>query len=498
MKRIKNDHVLRLLAVEETTDHIKLYTEYCSLGDLAIFIKNEKGKNSLGGIPAYYVFSFLKQLASALHVMREMNLVHRDLKPQNILLSNKQVNGSLMGGSAGTEIVLKLGDFGFARVLSGEQMAETLCGSPLYMAPEILRYEKYDAKADLWSVGIILYEMICGRTPFKAQNHLALIKKIQMTKNVLFPDESPENKNYSGSQSHPIKIPSSSHTMMAFSSPSELQTSRNSKGSNENLASDEGFSKDLRSLTRGLLKKDPMERLSFEEFFLNSCVRLGTDYINIGSKENIQPSINSLPQTVQKHSVSLPSSSSSQASSMSQKNLRRVNSSTYSTYHPSPVTQSQEEPFHMEDVPQKRILPPSLNTTEQLQSDTSTVWSPDFPNLSLPFANTKIELSSSTGTVIEAPKASKNSPVLRDSGYPRGNEVVNARRESAEIQKATVVSMAAHSLGAVAKIVVNSAKGIISLGYPSFEDQDDGENMDPNKDDTEKDGYVFIKANNNY
>src|SRR5690606_19834846 len=66
--------------------------------------------------------------------------------------------------------MLKLADFGFARVLPSTSLADTLCGSPLYMAPEMLRFERYDAKADLWSVGTVLYEMITGRAPFRARN----------------------------------------------------------------------------------------------------------------------------------------------------------------------------------------------------------------------------------------------------------------------------------------------------------------------------------------
>ena len=74
--------------------------------------------------------------------------------------------------------MLKIADFGFARSLPSTSLAETLCGSPLYMAPEILRYEKYDAKADLWSVGTVLYEMVVGRPPFRATNHVELLRKI--------------------------------------------------------------------------------------------------------------------------------------------------------------------------------------------------------------------------------------------------------------------------------------------------------------------------------
>ncbi|KAJ1498505.1 Serine/threonine-protein kinase [Coelomomyces lativittatus] len=82
--------------------------------------------------------------------------------------------------------ILKLADFGFARHLpSPTSMVETLCGSPLYMAPEILRYEKYDAKADLWSVGVVFYESLFGRVPFRAQNHIELLQKIDKAKDRL-------------------------------------------------------------------------------------------------------------------------------------------------------------------------------------------------------------------------------------------------------------------------------------------------------------------------
>ena len=92
----------------------------------------------------------------------------RDLKPQNLLLT-----------SQAPDAVLKIADFGFARPLQPQGLAETLCGSPLYMAPEILSFNKYDAKADLWSVGTILFELITGRPPFNGNNHVHLLRNIE-------------------------------------------------------------------------------------------------------------------------------------------------------------------------------------------------------------------------------------------------------------------------------------------------------------------------------
>jgi serine/threonine protein kinase len=101
------------------------------------------------------------------------------------------------------------------------------------MAPEILRYEKYDAKADLWSVGAVLYEMAVGKPPFRAMNHIELIKKIEGSKGVKFPDEDPRLNQ--GSDEKPV--------------PS-----------------------DIKQLIRMLLMRKPVERANFEGFFSSTAV----------------------------------------------------------------------------------------------------------------------------------------------------------------------------------------------------------------------------------
>jgi serine/threonine-protein kinase ULK/ATG1 len=104
----------------------------------------------------------------------------------------------------------------------------------LYMAPEILRYEKYDAKADLWSVGAVLYEMSVGRPPFKAKNHIDLLKRIEQARStVKFPDEDPNSRT---SDSIPVKD-------------------------------------DIKLLIRMLLKRHAVERASYEEFFKSDALK---------------------------------------------------------------------------------------------------------------------------------------------------------------------------------------------------------------------------------
>jgi len=74
-----------------------------------------------------------------------------------------------------------IGDFGFARRLEVAELAQTLCGSPLYMAPELLRMESYDARCDLWSVGVMLYQLLAGELPYGGVNHLDLLRNIDAT-----------------------------------------------------------------------------------------------------------------------------------------------------------------------------------------------------------------------------------------------------------------------------------------------------------------------------
>lgn len=154
---------------------------------------------------------------------------------QNLLLQPASPSEVAEGHPLGIPI-LKVADFGFARVLPTAAMAETLCGSPLYMAPEILRYEKYDAKADLWSVGAVLYEMAVGRSPFRAPNHVELLRRIERGNDkIKFPDESSkaQQPGPDGTEPPPI-IP---------------------------------VSADIKALIRGLLKQRPAQRMGFEEFF---------------------------------------------------------------------------------------------------------------------------------------------------------------------------------------------------------------------------------------
>ncbi|KII91572.1 hypothetical protein PLICRDRAFT_156776 [Plicaturopsis crispa FD-325 SS-3] len=252
LKSLSHRHITKLINIVRAERNIYLIMEYCAGGDLTNYIKKRGRVEGLeyipspGGAPQYYphprtgglneivVRSFLRQLARALKFLRHRNLIHRDIKPQNLLLNPASPIELERGHPLGVPI-LKVADFGFARSLPNAMMAETLCGSPLYMAPEILRYEKYDAKADLWSVGAVLYEMSVGKAPFRAANHLELLKKIEHSKGIKFPDEDPTPPKRPGDEI-PV-VPS-----------------------------------DVKMLIRTLLKRNPVERASFDDFFASPAL----------------------------------------------------------------------------------------------------------------------------------------------------------------------------------------------------------------------------------
>uniref|UniRef100_A0A8C2U0H3 non-specific serine/threonine protein kinase n=1 Tax=Coturnix japonica TaxID=93934 RepID=A0A8C2U0H3_COTJA len=108
---------------------------------------------------------FLQQIAAAMRILHSKGIIHRDLKPQNILLSYASRRKSSVSG-----IRIKIADFGFARYLHNNMMAATLCGSPMYMAPEVIMSQHYDAKADLWSIGTVIYQCLVGKPPFQANS----------------------------------------------------------------------------------------------------------------------------------------------------------------------------------------------------------------------------------------------------------------------------------------------------------------------------------------
>ena len=152
MRSLHHPHVVQMLDATASAGHVLLFLQLCS-SDLSRLIRAKPRPVAPDEAEAAALFS---QLASALAYLRARSLLHRDLKPHNLLLD----------GAAGAPPRLLIGDFGLARALEPSAMAETMCGSPLYMAPEVLRRLPYDERAEMWSVGCCLYELLCGTPPY--------------------------------------------------------------------------------------------------------------------------------------------------------------------------------------------------------------------------------------------------------------------------------------------------------------------------------------------
>uniref|UniRef100_A0A8C6WZY7 non-specific serine/threonine protein kinase n=1 Tax=Neogobius melanostomus TaxID=47308 RepID=A0A8C6WZY7_9GOBI len=136
-----------------------LKTIYCNGGDLADYL------HSKGTLSEDTIRVFLQQITGAMRILQAKGIIHRDLKPQNILLSFPPGRKSYCYNTC-----IKIADFGFARHLQNNMMAATLCGSPMYMAPEVIMSQNYDAKADLWSIGTIVFQCLTGKAPFQASS----------------------------------------------------------------------------------------------------------------------------------------------------------------------------------------------------------------------------------------------------------------------------------------------------------------------------------------
>ncbi|XP_075424754.1 serine/threonine-protein kinase ULK1 isoform X2 [Ascaphus truei] len=159
LKELKHENIVALYDFQELANSVYLVMEYCNGGDLADYL------HTMRTLSEDTIRIFLLQIAGAMKILHGKGIIHRDLKPQNILLS-------CTGGrrSNPNKIRIKIADFGFARYLQNNMMAATLCGSPMYMAPEVIMSQHYDAKADLWSIGTIIYQCLTGKAPFQASS----------------------------------------------------------------------------------------------------------------------------------------------------------------------------------------------------------------------------------------------------------------------------------------------------------------------------------------
>ncbi|CAF3652244.1 unnamed protein product [Rotaria sp. Silwood1] len=158
LRKMKHENIVDMINSFETNNEIVVVTER-GLADLYQLLEDDVS------LPEETVQKIACQLVSALYYLHSHRVLHRDMKPQNILI--------FPGGK------VKLCDFGFARNMTMETMVLTsIKGTPLYMCPELVDEKPYDHSADLWALGCILYEVYHGKPPFFTNNVFHLIKMI--------------------------------------------------------------------------------------------------------------------------------------------------------------------------------------------------------------------------------------------------------------------------------------------------------------------------------
>lgn len=158
LKRFKHPFIVDLFHTFQTRTHLFMTLEFVPGGDLYTLMKTTKT-----GFPEDHARFYISEVIIALDYLHSINVVYRDLKPENILLD---ATGHI-----------KLADFGFARILHGR--TRSFCGTPDYIAYEIVVNKEYNHSVDWWSLGVLIFELMTGKTPFRAKTSEQIYENIQ-------------------------------------------------------------------------------------------------------------------------------------------------------------------------------------------------------------------------------------------------------------------------------------------------------------------------------
>jgi len=165
MSMIDHPNVIKLYEIYDEPKKMHLVMELVTGGELFDRIV---ARGSYSEADAAIVMKTLCDALRYLHTRKPQAVVHRDLKPENILYSSPNADAQI-----------KVADFGLARVVSNKDLMKTACGTPGYVAPEVLKNQGYDSGAvDMWSAGVILYILLCGFPPFYEEELPALFDQI--------------------------------------------------------------------------------------------------------------------------------------------------------------------------------------------------------------------------------------------------------------------------------------------------------------------------------
>uniref|UniRef100_A0A667WVC2 Calcium/calmodulin-dependent protein kinase 1Da n=1 Tax=Myripristis murdjan TaxID=586833 RepID=A0A667WVC2_9TELE len=161
LRKIKHENIVALEDIYESPNHLYLIMQLVSGGELFDRIV-EKG---------FYTekdaSTLIRQVLDAVNYLHKMGIVHRDLKPENLLYFNPQDESKIM-----------ISDFGLSKMEGSGDVMSTACGTPGYVAPEVLAQKPYSKAVDCWSIGVIAYILLCGYPPFYDENDSKLFEQI--------------------------------------------------------------------------------------------------------------------------------------------------------------------------------------------------------------------------------------------------------------------------------------------------------------------------------
>jgi calcium/calmodulin-dependent protein kinase I len=167
---------LKIMSIIDHPNIVRVYEYYECHGVVFIVMELMSGGELFDKIVEYEHYTekqaaeTFTPIVDAVRYCHKLGIVHRDLKPENLLYSSNEENA-----------MIKVSDFGFAKFLipKSQEQLFTACGTPSYVAPEIIESKGYDAKVDCWSLGVILYVMLCGFPPFYADDNNTLFNMIK-------------------------------------------------------------------------------------------------------------------------------------------------------------------------------------------------------------------------------------------------------------------------------------------------------------------------------
>jgi len=149
LKQVRHPNIIALKELFDTPDKLYLVMELVTGGELFDRIV-EKGSYTESEASA-----LVSKMVSAVEYLHNINIVHRDLKPENLLLKR-----------ADSDLEVAIADFGLSKIVGQQLMMQTACGTPSYVAPEVLNASGYGKEVDMWSIGVITYILLCGFPPF--------------------------------------------------------------------------------------------------------------------------------------------------------------------------------------------------------------------------------------------------------------------------------------------------------------------------------------------